>query len=161
RLPRRTIDRAAQVVEQEWGKRLIRGWGEGWFTAPQRIGAKIAQLIGAQPDEVIVADSTAVNFFKLVMAALAARPSRPRVVTDDLNFPSDLYLRQGALRLAGPEPQLELVHSPDGLTVPLEALAAAITPATALVTLTHTTFKSGFIYDMPAVTELAHRAGAL
>ncbi len=161
RLPRRSIERVSQVVEHEWGKRLIRGWGEGWFTAPQRLGAKIAQLIGAQPDEVIVADSTSVNFFKLVMAALAARADRPAVVTDDLNFPSDLYLLQGALRLAGTGRRLVRVPSADGLTVPLEALQQAITPETALVTLTHTTFKSGYIYDMPAVTELAHQAGAL
>ncbi len=161
RLPRRSIERASQVVAHEWGRRLIRGWGEGWFTAPQRIGAKIARLIGAQPDEVIVADSTSVNFFKLVMAALAARPDRSTAVTDDLNFPSDLYLLQGALRLAGPDRRMVRVHSGDGLTVPLEALEAAITSDTALVTLTHTTFKSGYIYDMPAVTELAHRAGAL
>src|SRR6266852_5022555 len=93
RMPRRSLERVHAVLEHEWGRRLIRGWGEGWFTAPQRIGA--------QPDEVIVADSTSVNFFKLVMAALAARPARPLVVTDDLNFPSDLYLLQGALRLAG------------------------------------------------------------
>ena len=161
RMPRRTLGRVQAVAEDEWGRRLIRGWGEGWFTAPQRIGAKIARLVGAQPDEVIVADSTSVNFFKLVMAALAARPDRPLVVTDDLNFPSDLYLLQGALRLAGPGRRLALVHSPDGLSVPLDALAGAITPETALVTLSHTTFKSGYIYDMPAITQLAHRAGAL
>ena len=101
------------------------------------------------------------------MAALGARPGRPVVVTDELNFPSDLYLLQGALRLAatnkqaGPDRRLVRVPAPDGLSVPLEALGAAITPETALVTLTHTTFKSGFVYDMPAVTERAHRAGAL
>ena len=161
RLPKRSIGRIQEVVEQEWGRRLIRGWGEGWFTAPQRIGAKIAQLIGAEPDEVVVADSTSVNFFKLVLAALAARPDRPLVVSDDLNFPSDLYILQGALRLAGPGRRLESVHSPDGLSVPIEALQAAMTPETALLTLTHTSFKSGFIYDMPAVTALAHQAGAL
>ena len=83
------------------------------------------------------------------------------MVTDDLNFPSDLYLLQGALRLAGAGRRLVRVPSPDGIHVSIEALAEAITPATALVTLTHTSFKSGYIYDMPAVTELAHRAGAL
>jgi len=161
RMPRRALARVNEVAEHEWGKRLIRGWGEGWFTAPQRIGAKIAQLIGAQPDEVIVADSTSVNFFKLVMAALGARADRPAVVTDELNFPSDLYLLQGALRLAGGGQRLVRVPSTDGLTVPFAALQAAITPETALVTLTHTTFKSGYVYDMPAITDLAHRAGAL
>jgi len=82
-------------IEHGWGERLIRGWGEGWFTAPQRVGAKIAQLIGAQPDEVIVCDSTSVNLFKLVVAALQAKSGRQKIVTDDLNFPTDVYILQG------------------------------------------------------------------
>ncbi|MEK7311860.1 MAG: kynureninase [Chloroflexota bacterium] len=161
RLPKRTAARMKEVIEGEWGSRLIRGWGEGWFTAPQRVGGKIAQLIGAQPDEVVVTDSTSVNFFKLVMAALEVRPGRHKIVTDDLNFPSDIYLLQGAVKLAGHDCRLEVVRSTDGRTVPTDALAAAIDSDTALVTLTHTAFKSGFVYDMPAVTEMAHRAGAL
>jgi kynureninase len=159
RLPKRTAVRLKEVVEGEWGQRLIRGWGEGWFTAPQRVGAKIAQLIGAQADEVIVTDSTSVNFFKLVMAALEIRPGRRQIVTDDLNFPSDVYLLQGAARLTGA--RLEVVHSADGVTVPIEALAEVIDADTALVSITHTAFKSGYVYDMPAITEMAHRAGAL
>lgn len=161
RLPKRAVSRMRDVVEHEWGKRLIRGWGEGWFTAPQRIGGKIARLVGARADEVILTDSTSVNFFKLVMAALAAKPDRHKVVTDDLNFPSDLYLLQGAIKLAGADYRLEVVHSEDGLTVSDGALAAAVDGDTALVTLTHTAFKSGYIYDMGAITEMAHRAGAL
>jgi kynureninase len=161
RLPKRAVSRMRDVVEHEWGKRLIRGWGEGWFTAPQRIGGKIARLVGARADEVILADSTSVNFFKLVMAALAAKPDRRKVVTDDLNFPSDLYLLQGAIKLAGADYRLEVVHSEDGLTVSDGALAAAVDGDTALVTLTHTAFKSGYVYDMGAITEMAHRAGAL
>ena len=161
RLPKRTQARLRTVVEAEWGERLIRGWGEGWFEAPRRVGAKIARLIGAAPDEVLVCDSTSVNFFNLAVAALAARPGRRGVVSDELNFPSDLYVLQGALRLAGPDYALALVRSADGLTVPVEAIAAAVSAETALVSLTHTSFKSGYIYDMPAVTEAAHAAGAL
>jgi kynureninase len=161
RLPRRAAARMREAVEREWGERLIRGWGEGWFGAPQRIGAKLAQLVGAAPDEVLACDSTSVNFFKLVMAALGARPGRHKVVTDDLNFPSDLYILQGALRLAGPDYRLEIVRSDDGLTIDSERLSQAIDADTALVTLTHTAFKSGWVYDMRAVTELAQRAGAL
>jgi kynureninase len=161
RLPLRGAARLREVAEHEWGQRLIRGWGEGWFGAPQRIGAKIAQLVGAAPDEVIACDSTSVNFFKLVMAALGVRPGRHKVVTDDLNFPSDLYVLQGALKLAGPGYRLEVVPSDDGLTVADERLTQAIDSDTALVTLTHAAFKSGWLYDMPAVTELAQRAGAL
>lgn len=161
RLPKRSVARLREVVEQAWGERLIRGWGEGWFEAPRRVGAKIARLIGAQADEVVVADSTSVNFFKLAVAALGARPGRRRVVSDDMNFPSDLYLLQGALRLAGADYALELLHSADGLTIPTAAVAAALGPDTALVSLTHTAFKSGYVYDMPAVTQAAHEAGAL
>jgi len=161
RLPKRSIARVREVVEKEWGQRLIRGWGDGWFRAPQRVGSKIAQLIGAAADEVSVSDSTSVNFFKLVVAALQARRRRTRIVTDDLNFPSDLYILQGALKLAGSEYRLEIVRSTDGLTVSNDALAKAIDDRTALVTLSHTAFKSGYVYDMPSVTELAQRAGAL
>jgi kynureninase len=161
RLPRRSVARLREVVDREWGQRLIRGWGEGWFTAAQRIGAKIAQLVGAQSDEVIVADSTSVNFFKVVMAALAARPGRRHVLTDEFNFPSDLYLLQGALKLSGPHYQLQIARSIDGITIPTDAITNAITSDTALVTLTHTAFKSGYVYDMRAITEAAHHAGAL
>ncbi|HET7089461.1 MAG TPA: kynureninase [Anaerolineae bacterium] len=161
RMPRRSAARIHDVVEREWGRRLIRGWGEGWFTAPQRIGSKVAQLVGARPDEVIVGDSTTVNFFKLVMAALRARPGRVKIVTDDLNFPSDVYVLQSALNLAGPGHRLEIVRSGDGISVSNEALAEAIDDRTALVTLSHTLFKSGYVYDMPLVTDMAHRADAL
>jgi kynureninase len=161
RLPKRTAHRLQAVINGEWGERLIRGWGEGWFTAPQRLGALVAQLIGAQPAEALVTDSTSVNIFKLAMAALAARPGRHKIVTDDLNFPSDLYLLQGAARLVGAEYRVQVVHSTDSLTVTPDQLAAAIDADTALVALTHTAFKSGYVYDMAAITEIAHRAGAL
>lgn len=161
RLPKRTAARMAEVVEQEWGKRLIRGWGEGWFTAPQRIGGKVAKLIGADADEVLVTDSTSVNFFKLVVAALQARPGRHKIVTDDLNFPSDMYVLQGAARMAGPDYRLEVLHSADGLTISDEQLAAAIDSDTAIVSITHTAFKSGYVYDMKRITKMAHQAGAL
>jgi kynureninase len=160
RLPRRSAARLREVVETEWGGRLIRGWGEGWMEAPRRVGARLAGLVGAGSEDVLVADSTSVNLFKLVVAALRARPERRAIVTDDLNFPSDLYVLQGALDLLGGGRRLVVVRSPDGLTVPAEALAAAVDRDTALVALCHTAFKSSFVYDLPAVTALAHRAGA-
>ena len=161
RLPRRAAERVRVAVEDEWGRRLIRGWNEGWFTAARRLGAQIAGLIGAGADDVIVSDSTSVNFFKLAAAALAARPGRRVIVTDDLNFPSDLYLLQGVARLLNQGHTLRVVHSPDGLSVPLEALAAAVQPDTALVALSHVAYRSGFLYDLPAVTALTQAAGAL
>ena len=161
RLPKRTVARVRDLIEAEWGKRLIRGWNESWFTAPQRVGAKVARLLGAQPDEVVVSDSTSVNFFKLAITALKAIPDRRKIVTDDLNFPSDLYVLQGVVKVAGPEYRLELVHSPDGMTVSDDAVSMAMDSDTALATFTHTAFKSGHLYDMAAITEMAHRAGAL
>ena len=149
-------------LADQWGDRLIRGWNEGWWMQLQtRIGDKIGRLIGANETETIIADSTSVNLFKLAVAALRMRPGRTKIVTDDLNFPSDLYILQGVCELLGPAYRLEVVTSEDGIHGPLEKLADAIDEHTALVSLTHTVFKSGFTYPMEAVTALAHKAGAL
>ena len=161
RLPLASIDLAADLVQRQWGERLIRGWNEGWWTAAERIGAKIARLIGAQPDEVIVADSTSVNLFKLAVAALRARPGRRTIITDDLNFPSDLYILQGITDLLGGQHRIDVVPSPDGIHGPEDAISARLDGDTALLTLSHVVFKSGYLYDMSALTAAAHAAGAL
>jgi len=161
RLPRQTIDRVRRAVESEWGESLIRGWNAGWYEAPTRVGEKIARLIGAAPGQVVMSDSTSINLFKLVMAALAMHPDRHGIVTDELNFPSDIYVLQGCVRLLSDRHRLHLVLSTDGITVNQEALLGSIAQDTALVTLSHVTFKSGFLYDAAAVTEHAHKAGAL
>src|SRR5438046_1909668 len=82
RLPRASVELAEELVSRQWGERLIRGWNEGWLSMPERIGAKVARLIGAQPDEVIMADSTSINLFKLVVAALRVQRGRSRILTD-------------------------------------------------------------------------------
>jgi kynureninase len=86
RLPKATVERQRKLVEEAWGRRLIRSWNEGWIELPGRVGAKMARLLGARPDEVIMADSTSVNLFKLALAALQVQEGRSRVVTDNLNF---------------------------------------------------------------------------
>jgi len=150
------------AVSEEWGEWLIRGWGRGWYEAPQRIGEQIAPLIGAAPGQVIACDSTSVNLYKLTMAALVARPGRTRIVSDTLNFPSDLYVVQGAIAQHGGRHELHLVPSEDGeLTVDEDQLCAAINEQTALVTLSHVTFKSGFIYDAARIGARAREVGAL
>ncbi len=161
RLPRATISLLDDLVRRQWGDRLVCGWSEGWFDASSRIGGKIARLLGAGEDEVIVADSTSTTLFKLGMAALMARPGRRTILTDDLNFPSDLYILQGMARLAGGGYRVRVIPSADGIHGPADALAAAMDEDTALVTLSHTVFKSGYQYDMAAVTVAAQRAGAL
>ncbi len=161
RLPIASAALAQEVIAHQWGDRLIRSWNEGWFGAPERIGAKIARLIGAQPDEVILADATSVNLFKLAVAALRHQQGRTRILTDNLNFPSDLYVLQGVIDLLGHHHRLEIVPSPDGIHGPVAGLAAALADDVALVTLSHTVFKSGYTYDMAAITAQAHAAGAL
>ena len=161
RLPRATIERIGAAVEQEWGRDLIRGWHRGWYEAPQRIGDKIGGLLGAGPGQVLACDSTSTNLFKLTMAALALRPDRRRIISDTLNFPSDLYIVQGCMDLLGGRHELQLAPSSDGISVDPAVLAALIDEQTALVTLSHVAFKSGFLYDMAAVTARAHAAGAL
>src|SRR6266571_554964 len=132
RLPKASVELAEDVVRRQWGERLIRGWNEGWFLLPQRIGAKVARVIGAEPDEVIMADSTSVNLFKLVVAALRAQRGRSRIVTDTMNFPSDLYILQGIMELLGGVHELEVVASADGIYGPAEELRARLDERTAL-----------------------------
>jgi kynureninase len=161
RLPRRTVDRLRKAVEEEWGRDLIRGWNAGWWDSALRVGDKIGELLGAAPGQVVVSDTTSINLFKLVIAALEMRRGRSRIVSDVLNFPSDLYILQGCVRLLDDGRHIHLVPSDDGIAVDQEALFDSIDESTALVTLSHVVFKSGFLYDARAVTERAHEVGAM
>jgi kynureninase len=160
-LPKTTQPRMNEVIEKEWGERLIRSWNEGWYDRSQKIADKIARLIGAQPDEVIVADSTSVNLFKLAYGALKLQTDRSKIISDNLNFPSDIYLLQGLREVFGNKHQITLAESKDGIQVPIETYEKLIDSNTALVTLSHVVFKSAYMYDMKAITELAHQSGAL
>jgi kynureninase len=161
RLPKRTVEFMRNAIEAEWGKRLIRVWNDGWINTPTELGAKIADLVGAQADEILVTEATSINLFKLALAALRARPNRTRIVSDVLNFPSDLYILQGIVDLLGKKHRLTLIPTQDSITISPKAVDTAIEEQTALVCLTHVTFKSAFMYDMARVTELAHAVGAL
>nr|VFK42323.1 MAG: Kynureninase [Candidatus Kentron sp. SD]VFK48217.1 MAG: Kynureninase [Candidatus Kentron sp. SD]VFK79816.1 MAG: Kynureninase [Candidatus Kentron sp. SD] len=161
RLPKRTVDHLHRAIEAEWGKRLIRIWNDGWLDTPTELGAKIAKLIGARSDEVLVTEATSINLFKLAVAALRARPKRTKIVSDVFNFPSDLYILQGIIDLMGNRHRLELVPSADTISIAPEAIRATIDEQTALVCLTHVAFKSDFLYDMATVTKQAHEAGAM
>lgn len=161
KLPLRTMDRIEEIIRDEWGTRLIRSWGEQWFTAPIRVGEKIAKLVGAAEGQVAISDSTSVNLYKLALAALSLQPERTKIVTDVLNFPSDLYILQGCNRLLGNRNTIQMLPSADGIQVDIAALLEAIDETTALVTLSHVVFKSGYMYDAQMITEHAHRMGAL
>ena len=158
RLPTDAVKTIDEVVNRQWGDRLIRSWNEGWWDMPTRVGDKLALLLGADPGEVVISDSTTVNLYKLASAALAGSPNdRDRIVTDDLNFPSDVYVLDGVARKFGGE--LVIVPS-DGIHGPIDGLSEAIDARTALVSLSHTTFKSGYTYDIGRVTDLVHDSGA-
>jgi len=161
RLPLRTLHRVGQGVKEEWGKELIRSWGLGWYDAPVQVGEKIAKLIGAAPGQVAVSDSTTVNLYKLAMSALMLRSERRNIVSDTLNFPSDLNVLQGCVRLLGDKHLIQLLEPADGLRVDTQAVLDAIDSDTALVTLSHVVFKSGYMYDAKTITEYAHSKGAL
>ena len=173
RLPKAVIERMKKAVEEEWGTDLIRGWNKGWWESPTRIGEKIASLLVAAEGQVVVGDQTSINLFKLATAALTLQPQKKRIITDTFNFPSDLYILQGIVKLlSSPSPILgegrgrsyEIIRigaEDDDITPDLNALENAINEDTALATLSHVTFKSGFLYDMQHITELAHRKGAL
>ncbi|URW74658.1 kynureninase [Sphingomonas donggukensis] len=152
-LPRDTSARVADTVAREWGEGLIRSWNDaGWIDAPMRVGAKIAPLIGAQPHEVVVADSTSVNLHKLLVAALGAQGGRRVILTEPGNFPTDLYIAQG---IAATLPGVEV------RTVARERIAEAIDERVAVVMLTHVHYRTAAMFDMAAVTQAAHAAGAL
>src|SRR5688572_13058962 len=162
RLPKSVIERMKKVVDEEWGTDLIRGWNKGWWELPSHIGEKIGLLLGAADGQVIVADQTSINLFKLATAAVTFHPEKKRIITDTFNFPSDLYILQGIVKLLGNHH--EIIRNgaqDDDVTPDLIALENAINEDTALVTLSHVTFKSGYLYDMARITELAHRQGAL
>jgi kynureninase len=147
-------DRLAQASRAEWGDGLVRSWNTaGWIEAPRRVGAKIARLIGAGPDEVTVADSTSVNLFKLAAGALSLRPGRRTILSEAGNFPTDLYALQGLSALLGDRAVLR--------TVAPEDLAGAIDEDTAVVVLTHIHYKSALRWDMAGITAAAHAKGAL
>ena len=162
RMPKAVRARMQKAVDDEWGTDLIRGWNKGWWEAPTRIGEKIASLLGAANGQVIVSDQTSLNLYKLATAALTLRPDRKHIITDTFNFPSDLYVLQGIVKLPGNHHEIIRIGAVDDDTTPdLAALESAINEDTALVTLSHVTFKSGYLYDMAHITELAHRKGAL
>ncbi|MRD47787.1 kynureninase [Caenimonas koreensis] len=155
-MPKSAAARVAQVATEEWAQGLIRSWNAaGWFTMPQRLGDKLAQLMGAKAGEVVVTDSTSINLYKVLSAALtmAAQdaPHRTVVVSERTNFPTDLYIAQGLCKANGFT--LELVD--DG------ALDAAMRPDVAVLMLTHVNYRTGAMHDMKAITAAAQGAGVL
>jgi kynureninase len=158
RLPDAVRPMLDKLVLEEWGDGLIRSWNERWWNLPEAIGDRLAPLIGASPGEVIISDSTSVNLFKLAMGAVTASGRRGKIVTDDANFPADVYVLRGVAETLGVA--LEVVAT-DSAADPIAALAPAINEDTVFVSLSHTAFKTGYTYDLAKVTRLAHESGAM
>jgi kynureninase len=153
-LPRATPARVAEIVAAQWGQDLIKSWNiHGWIDLPRRIGDKIAPLIGAAPGEVVVADSTSINLFKVLSAALRLNPDRRVIVTERDNFPTDLYIAQGLVKLLGEDYRLRPVAG--------DAILGALDEDVAIVMLTQVNYRTGAMFDMAAVTAAAHEKGAL
>lgn len=161
RLPRQTAEHLEHTIGTQWGESLIRSWNDNWYDQAARLGKKIAGLIGAHPDEVIVSDSTSINLYKLAYAALKARENKTEIISDEMNFPTDLYILQGLIKQLGGKHSLHLLKSPDGISADMAALVKMVKPSTALVSLSHVAYKSTYMYDMEWVTELAHMHDAL
>ncbi|HEX4106102.1 MAG TPA: kynureninase [Rhizomicrobium sp.] len=152
-MPTAAAPRLEEVIRREWGEGLIRSWNDhDWVGASRRVADKIAGLIGARPGEVVVADSTSVNLFKLLMAALAARPGRKTILSEAGNFPTDLYIAQGVAALS---PGLSV------RAVATEELFESIDDDVAVLLLTHVLYKTGHKHDMARLTRRAHECGAL
>ncbi len=153
-MPRATPARVREVVEDEWGRDLIRSWNiNGWYELRQRIGAKIGRLIGARDGETIVADSTSINVFKALAAALELRLERRVILSEPDNFPTDLYVAEGLTRYLARGHTLRLAE-PD-------EMEGAITDDVAVVMLTHVNYRTGRMHEMRRITERAHAAGAI
>ncbi|MDB5849294.1 MAG: kynureninase [Rhodoferax sp.] len=155
-LPKTAAARVAEAVTEEWGQGLIRSWNSaGWFSLPQRLGDKIARLVGAKPGELVATDSTSINLYKVLSAALHIAgedaPARKLIVSERSNFPTDLYIAEALCKERGY--RLQLVE-PD-------EIAAALTPEVAVLMLTHVNYRTGAMHDMAAVTAAAHAAGIL
>ncbi|MDP2258826.1 MAG: aminotransferase class V-fold PLP-dependent enzyme [Caulobacter sp.] len=153
-LPLATRDRLADVVSREWGESLVRGWNShDWIGLPHRVGDTIAGLVGAEAGEVIVADSTSANLYKLAVSAMQARPGRKVVLSEPGDFPTDLYMLEGAVRTLGGERRLELRDA--------GAIEAALTEDVAVLVLCHVHYKTAAVRDMARLTKAAHAVGAL
>ncbi|UGQ44673.1 kynureninase [Massilia endophytica] len=156
--PKAALTRATEVIAREWGKDLITSWNTaGWFHMPKRLGDRLASLIGAREGEVVVTDTTSINLFKALAAALnmqAGAAERKVIVTERSNFPTDIYMAQGLSSWLDRGYSLKLVESP-------EEIAAAVGADTAVLMLTHVNYRTGYQHDMAALSALARQHGAL
>lgn len=153
-MPLTAVERARQVMSDEWSQLLIRGWNQAdWFSLPGKVARRIEPLIGAAPGTVMTGDTLSIKVFQAVSAALQLRPDRRVVLSDNGNFPTDLYVANGLLERLGSDYELRVVAP--------EQVADAIDTDVAAVMLTHVDYRTGRMHDMNEVTKRTHAAGAV
>ncbi|WP_394688863.1 kynureninase [Hoeflea sp.] len=153
-LPKHAVDQARRTMTDQWGEMLIMGWNKAdWMALPGRLGDRIGRLIGAPADSTVVGDTLSIKVYQAVASALELRPGRKRVLSDNGNFPTDLYMAKGLIDSLGQGHDLKVVDP--------EAVADAIDESVAVVMLTHVDYRTGRLHDMAAITRKAHEAGAL
>jgi kynureninase len=159
RLPIESKRKMYEVISEEWGSNLINSWNDHWLKRMKTISLKLASVLGAKENEVLLADSTSLNLFKLVFALLNSNHGKSKIITDDLNFPTDIYILESVINLLGGVHELVVVKSKDSVYPDLDELCNQIDENTALVTLSHVVFKSGYKYDIKDITEFARSKG--
>jgi len=153
-LPRAVADRVGRMISEEWGKELIRGWNSaGWMTQPRRIGDRVGRLIGAPEGTVVIGDTLSIKVYQALASALELNPARRVILSDNGNFPSDLYIADGLLRSLARDHALRIVAPED--------VEEAIDETVAVVMLTEVDYRTGRLHDMKVLTHRAHAAGAL
>jgi len=153
-LPKAAKARVAEMIQDEWGAQLIKGWNSaGWMAQPSRVGDMVGRLIGAPAGTVVMGDTLSIKVFQALAAALKMHPARKVILSDSGNFPTDLYMAQGLMQMLDQDYTLKVV--------PPEDVADAIDDSVAAVMLTQVDYRTGRMHDMPTITELAHSAGAV
>jgi len=161
KLPIKTIETTANIIEKQWGNRLIRSWNEHWIDLSKDIAAKIAKIVGAQPDEIFVGDTTSLNLYKLLFASLSLQKGKTEIITDDLNFPTDLYIIQGLIKQQFKNHTLKVLESASEIFMDTNTISEAISKKTSVTTLSLVSYKSSFLYDMETINNLAHKNDSL
>lgn len=153
-MPKSAVAKSADVVSREWGEDLITSWNKnGWFHLCRNLGERIAPIVGANPNEVMVCDATGINLYKLLSVALQLRSERKIILMEGSNFPTDNYMAQGLIKQLGQGHEIKFIEQ--------DTLVENITEDIAVVCLTHVHYKTGHMHNMKAITEKAHQVGAL
>ena len=155
-MPRAAAGVLGRTIEKEWGQDLIKSWNSaGWFDMPVRLGDRVGALIGAAPGQTLVCDTTSINLYKAIQAAMGLRPGRDVVIAEDESFPTDLYIVEGAMKSAGRPMKRRLIGA-DG-----PSIEALLDEKVAVAVLSHVNYRTGALLDMSAITRQLHDAGAL